>query len=181
VPTVDIVADDARFRFPRSFGVGAAGRLPARWTIAASVTYDDWTDAVVDRLPGQPGPINFFDGLPPDLTTSRDTVSLNLGAEHLLVHEGSVIPLRFGFGWEPQGGMDPVTRDPVTYKLAAAGAGYNTNAVKLDAAVQFRWGGIDTTEPLSVAGLLDPSRRDAVARASAREWRVKASVIYRLP
>jgi long-subunit fatty acid transport protein len=174
-------ASDARFRFPRSFGVGGAGRLPGRWTIAASVTYDDWTDAVIDRVPGQP-PLNFLDGLPPEITTTRDTVSFNLGAEHLVVLDGSVIPLRFGFGWEPQGGMDPITRDPVDYHLASVGAGYNTNAFKLDAAVQLRWADFEGTEPLSVARLAEGRwPPDAIGRASAREWRVKISAIYRLP
>jgi long-chain fatty acid transport protein len=181
-PAMQVVIDDARFRFPRSFGVGAAGRLPSRWTIAASVTYDDWTDAVVEGIPGVPTPLNFFDGLPPEITTTRDTVSLNLGAEHLVVLDGSVIPVRLGFGWEPQGAMDLVTRDPVDYHLASVGAGYNTNAFKLDAAVQLRWADVEISEPLSVERMLEgPLPPDAVGRGSSREWRVKISVIYRLP
>jgi hypothetical protein len=180
-PAVQVVIDDARFRFPRSIGVGAAGRLPSRWTIAGSVTYDDWTDAVVENVPGVPTPINFFDGLPPEISTTRDTLSLNLGAEHLVVRDGSVIPLRLGLGWEPQGGMDPITRDPVDYYLIATGVGYNTNAFKLDAAVQLRWSDVEITEPLSVARLVEgPRPPDAIGRASAREWRFKVSAIYRL-
>jgi long-subunit fatty acid transport protein len=181
-PAVHQEIPDARFRFPRSFGVGGAGRLPSRWTVAVSITYDDWTDAVVDRFPGIPGEINFFDGYPPDLTTTRDTVSLNLGAEHLFVLDGSVIPLRFGLGWEPQGGMDPVTRDPVDFHMVAAGLGYNTNALKFDAAVQLRWAGTTGTEPLSVVRHVEgPQPADAIGRASSHEWRVKVSAIYRLP
>ena len=180
-PEERVSVTDARFRFPRSFGVGAAGRLPRRWTIAASLTYDDWTDAVIEGIPGLP-PFNFLDGMAPELTTSRDTVSLNVGAEHLVVLDGFVIPLRLGFGWEPQGGMDPIVRDPVDYKLASVGAGYNTNAFKLDAAVQFRWAVFDGTEPLSVARMLaGPRPPDAIGRASGTEWRVKVSAIYRLP
>ncbi len=178
--TVDI--RDARFRFPRSFGVGAAGRLPSRWTIAASITYDDWTDAVIDRVPGVDGPFNFLDGEPVEITTTRDTVSFNLGAEHLFVLDGSVIPLRLGFGWEPQGGMDPIVRDPIDYHLASIGTGYNTNAFKLDAAVQLRWAAFDGTAPLSVERMLaGPRPPDATGRANSREWRVKVSAIYRLP
>lgn len=180
-PAQQLAIDDARFRFPRSFGVGLAKRLPSRWTIAASATHDDWVHAVVEGVPGVPGPINFFDGVPPEITTTRDTLSLNLGTEHLVVRDGSVIPLRLGVGWEPQGGMDPVVRDSVDYYLVAAGAGYNTNAFKLDAAVQLRWAGFGGTEPLSVARMVEgPQPPDAVGRASTREWRVKVSVIYRL-
>ena len=180
-PAEQIVVEGARFRFPRSFGVGLAKRLPSRWTVAASVTHDDWTDAVVEGIPGAAGAINFFDGLPPPISTTRDTTSVNLGAEHLVVRDGSVIPLRLGVGWEPQGGMDAVVRDPVDYYLVAAGAGYNTNAFKLDAAVQLRWAGYDGTEPLSVARLVEgPQPPDAVGRASTYEWRFKVSLIYRL-
>jgi long-subunit fatty acid transport protein len=180
-PARQVDIGDARFRLPRSIGFGVARRLPARWTLAASATADDWTDAVVDRVPGIEGPINFFDGQPPEITSSRDTISVNLGVEHLLVREGSVIPLRMGFGWEPQGAMDPVTRDPVDYHLVAAGAGYNTNSFKLDLAVQLRWSGIEASAPLSVETLVRGGiPPDATGRASAREWRVKVSAIYRL-
>jgi hypothetical protein len=182
MPEIRLDVRDARFRFPRSFGVGAAGRLPRRWTIAASITYDDWTDAVIERVPGLPGPFNFLDGEPVEITTARDTVSFNIGAEHLFVRDGSVIPLRLGFGWEPQGGMDPIVRDPVDYHLASVGTGYNTNTIKFDAAVQLRWAIFDGTTPLSVERLLTgPRPPDATGRASAREWRVKVSAIYRLP
>jgi hypothetical protein len=170
-----------RFRLPRSLGLGLARRLPSRWTIAASLTRDDWTDALIDRIPGVPGSINFFDGRPPELTTTRDTVSVNLGVEHLFVRDGSVIPVRVGFGREPQGAMDPYTRDPVDYTLAAGGAGYNNNSIKLDVAVQLRWASIQAGPTLSVAEFVRRSvRPDAVGRADAREWRLKLSLIYRL-
>jgi hypothetical protein len=180
-PSGSVAVENARFHLPRSMGLGIARRLPSRWTAAASVTRDEWTRAVVDGIPGVPGEINFFDGLPPPISTSRDTVSVNLGVEHLVVRDGSVIPLRAGFGWEPQGGMDPVTRDPVDYHLAAVGAGYNTNAFKLDMAVQLRWGGVKLTAPLSVAALLGSQLTpDAIGQGDSREWRIKLSVIYRL-
>jgi len=71
----------------------------------------------------------------PRASSTRDTVSLNVGAEHLFVYEGAIVPLRLGLGWEPQGAMDPVTRDPVDYLLVSLGSGYNNNRFKLDAAV----------------------------------------------
>jgi hypothetical protein len=180
-PPAPFDSEDSRFRLPRSFGVGFARRLPSRWTLAASVTYDDWTAAVVDRLPGVPGEINFFDGLPTPLTTTRDTVSLNVGAEHLFVRDGSVVPVRFGYAWQPQGAMDPWVQDPVDFHLLATGAGYNTNTFKFDFAVQFLWANFRGTEPLSVESLLGMNPvPDALGRADSHEWRVKMSVIYRL-
>ena len=139
-----------------------------------------WTDAVLDRVPGVEGPRSFFDNAPPALSTTRDTVSLNVGLEHLVLREGSVVPLRLGFGWEPQGGTDPFTRDPVDYLLMSAGAGYNTNRFKFDAAVQYRRGSFRVSDVYSVQTELLGSGPDAIGLASTREWRIKVSAIYRL-
>jgi long-chain fatty acid transport protein len=175
------VGGSARFRFPRNMGVGIAWRPAVLWTVAADVTHDQWTNALVDRLRGRPGAVNFFDGLPPELSTTRDTLSLSVGMEHLFPREGSVVPLRLGFAWEPQGPMDPVVRDPVDYLMLSAGSGYNSNRLKFDAALQYRWAGFQASEVLSVdstvAGGLS---RDAIGRISSREWRFKFSFIYRI-
>jgi long-subunit fatty acid transport protein len=172
----------ARFRLPRALAAGVAWRPRPHWTLAFDMTHDQWTDALVDRLRGQPGRFNFFDGLPPDLSTTRDTLSLNLGMEHLFPLEDSVVPLRLGLAWEPQGPMDAVTRDPADYFMLAAGSGYNTNRFKLDVGVQYRWGGFRASDVLSVAtALADGLTRDAFGHAGAHEWRVKVSAIYRIP
>jgi long-subunit fatty acid transport protein len=168
-----------RFRLPRSIGAGAAWRPAVRWTAAAAVTHDEWTDALVDHVPGLAGPINFFDELPPGLSSTRDTVSLNLGVEHLFVHEALVIPLRLGFGWEPQGQMSPTTRDPVDYVLFSAGTGYNTNRFKFDAAVQLRRASALTSIDLA-ASPAEGMPPDTLGRGTNHEWRLKFSAIYRL-
>jgi hypothetical protein len=171
----------ARFRFPRSIGGGLAWRPATLWTVAASVTHDQWTDAVVTGVPGASGPINFFDGLPADLSTTQDTMSFNLGAERLLVQDGAVVPLRLGVGWEPQGPMDPVTRDPVNYLLFSAGTGFNTNRFKLDAAVQYRAASFRTSQVLTLETLkAGPLARDFIGRGDSHEWRLKISAIYRV-
>jgi long-chain fatty acid transport protein len=172
-------AADLGFRLPRSIGAGVAVRLGPRWTAAAAVTQDQWKDALLRGAPGSEGPVSFFDGAPPELSTTRDTVSLNVGVEHLLVREGSVVPLRLGVGWEPQGGMDSLARDPVNYLLVAAGGGYNTNRFKFDAAVQYRRGTFRMTEVYSVQQAAVEGR-DGLGLATADEWRIKVSAIYRL-
>ncbi len=135
----------------------------------------------MDRLAGVPGPLNFLDGMPPAISTTRDTVSLNLGAEHLFLREGSVVPLRLGFAWEPQGAMDQVTRDPVDFLMLSGGGGYNTNRFKFDAAVQYRWGAFRASEVLSVGSAIAGGlARDAVGQVRTQEWRIKVSVIYRI-
>ena len=170
---------DLRFHLPRSVGAGLARRFGPLWTASAAVTHDRWTETLLDGIPGASGPVNFFDNTPPELSTTRDTLSVNVGLEHLVVREGSVVPLRFGFGWEPQGGMDPVTRDPVDYRLLTVGGGYNTNRFKFDAAVQYRWGTFQVSEVYSPATAAVEGR-DATGRAYADEWRIKVSAIYRL-
>ena len=136
--------------------------------------------ALVRRVAGRPQVVNFFDELPPAFSTTRDTTSLNVGGEHLLLREGSVIPLRLGFAWEPQGPMSPYTRDPSEFFLVAFGGGYNTNSVKFDAAVQYRWGGVRVGESYTAKSLLERVP-DAFGNVRAREWRLKFSAIYRIP
>jgi long-subunit fatty acid transport protein len=171
----------ARFRFPRNVGVGLAWRPAPLWTLAFDVNHDKWTDLVVDRLRHRPAPANFFDDAPPELSLTRDTLSLSAGAEHLFPRENFVVPLRLGFAWEPQGAMDPVTRDPVEYFLLCAGSGYNTNRLKLDLAVQYRWSAFLTSDVLSVdTAVARGLGRDAVGRVGTHEWRFKVSAIYRI-
>ena len=180
MPAQRIDAPGPRFHLPRSMGAGIARRFGARWMVSTALTHDQWTDSLLDRLPGEPGPVNFFDNAPPALSTTRDTLSLNAGLEHLFLREGSVVPLRVGPGWEPQGGMDPFTRDPVDYLLVSAGGGYNTNRFKFDAAVQYRRGSFRVSDVYSVETALEGFGRDAIGRAATREWRIKVSAIYRL-
>jgi len=181
-PTSMDSGGSGRLRFPRNLAVGVAWRPAVLWTLAVDVNHDQWTELVVDRVRDHPGPFNFFDGLPPELSMTRDTLALNLGAEHLFPHESFVVPLRFGFAWEPQGAMDPVTRDPVEYFLLSAGSGYNTNRFKFDLGVQYRWAAFMASDVLSVDTATAPAPlvRDAVGRVGAHEWRFKFSVIYRL-
>jgi long-subunit fatty acid transport protein len=172
----------ARFRFPRLLGLGLAWRPAPRWTVAADLTHDQWTDTLVAGLAGRPEPFNFFDAAAPEFSTTRDTLSFNLGAEHLFLREGSVLPVRVGFGWEPQGGMDPATGDSVDYLMVALGGGYNTNRLKFDAALQYRWAGGRVGEIVSVSTALRGGfERDAFGQAHVREWRLKVSAIYRIP
>jgi long-chain fatty acid transport protein len=172
----------AQFRFPRLLAGGLAWRPAPRWTLALDLTQDPWTDTLIRGLTDLPAPVNFFDGLAPEFTTTRDTTSLNVGGERLFLREGSVLPLRLGFAWEPQGAMDPVTRDPVDWFMIAVGGGYNTNILKFDAALQYRWCGFRISDVVGVGTVVSGGLvRDAFGQASAREWRLKVSAIYRVP
>ena len=168
---------DGELRFPRAWGIGGAWRPASRWTVALDFTWDDWTEAIVDTP--QTGRINLFDGLPPDVSASRDTWSVNAGAERLFTGDGFVVPLRFGLAWEPQGARDPYTRDPINFVMFALGTGYNTNSLKFDAAFQYRWASFESGAefgPGPSTGLL-PS---AVGERRNSQWRLKLSLILRL-
>ena len=54
-------------------GAGVARRFGPHWTASLALTHDQWTDALIEGIPGIEGPVNFFDNLPPELSTTRDT------------------------------------------------------------------------------------------------------------
>jgi hypothetical protein len=163
--------------FPKAWGLGGAFRPAPLWTIALDVTWDEWTQALLDTP--EIGRVNLFDGLPPELSGTRDTWSVNAGAERLFTSESFVIPLRFGVAWEPQGARDPYTRDPVDYVMLAVGTGYNTNSLKLDAAFHYRWASYEAGA-LVEPGEASPLLPSAVGERSNRQWRLKLSLILRM-
>jgi long-subunit fatty acid transport protein len=163
--------------FPKSIGAGAAWRPDPRWTVALDFTWDEWTEATIDTP--EIGHINFLDGLPPDRTSSQNTLAINAGAEHLFFGESFVVPVRFGAAWEPQGARDPYTRDPVNFAMLAMGTGYNTNSLKFDAAFQYRWASYKSGGDFGV--LPRPSEIPlAVGERKSKEWRLKFSLIVRI-
>jgi len=165
-------------RFPRALGLGGAWRPAARWTVALDLTWDQWSDTLFQTA--EVGPVNLFDGLPPDRTSTRDTLSVNAGAERLFLGEGFVVPLRFGAAWEPQGGRSPYTRDPVDYVMVAAGTGYNTNSLKFDAAFQLRWTHFRDGAEFGISDEASSVLPSAVGERGITEWRLKLSVILRV-
>jgi long-subunit fatty acid transport protein len=171
---------NARLRFPRSVAFGLAWRPAPRWTLAFDLTGDEWTESLIEGLPGVPFPVNLFDELPKEDSATRDTVSVSVGAEHLFQKGAFVIPLRLGLAYEPQGAMHPITRDAVEYLVFAGGTGYNTNSLKFDVAVQYRWANYRSGETVSVPGFLRGFESDALGQVRSREWRIKLSMIYRI-
>ncbi len=99
----------AELRFPQSLGAGVVWRPRPLVRLALDVTYNEWTQFLVDETGGSPDDaFSGFDGLPPELTATRDTVSLNAGMEKLFPAGGVFVPLRLGAAYEPQGGRDPL-------------------------------------------------------------------------
>ncbi|HSF02898.1 MAG TPA: hypothetical protein VLA62_07805 [Solirubrobacterales bacterium] len=168
---------DGSIVFPRSLGLGGAWRPAQRWTVALDLTWDEWSAAILETPAGR---VNLFDELPLDQSSTRDTLSVNAGAECLFHGEGFVVPLRFGAAWEPQGGRSPYTRDPVDYVMLAAGTGYNTNSLKFDAAFQYRWTSFREGANFELGSAASPYLPRAVGEREIKEWRLKFSLILRV-
>jgi len=163
-------------RLPQAVGAGAAWRPGSRWTVAFDLTWDQWTQALF--TPDGGIALSLFDGLPKSISGTRDTLSANAGAECLFHGEGFVVPLRFGAAWEPQGPRSAYTRDPVNFVMLAAGTGYNTNSLKFDAALQYRWASFQDGSNFGISA--DPYLPVAVGEKSVKEWRLKVSIIVRV-
>lgn len=178
----------AELRFPKSIGAGVAWRPRPLVRLAFDVTYDEWTQFLVDPTGGDLGDaVSFFDGLPPGLSASWNTFTLNAGMEKLFPTKGLYIPLRLGATYEPQGARDPLLRDDFTYYVLAAGTGLNTNNLKFDVALEYRWGSAGTSEDFSLVYRVNraeeyslPPGPEAQGTIRFQQWRLKVSVIYRL-
>ena len=174
--------------FPRSIGLGVAWLPRPLLRLAADVTYDEWTRFLVEGTPGSPDrAVSGFDGLPPELSATRDTFTLNLGLEKLFPLENRYVPLRLGFSREPHGGRDPLVRDDFDAYILAAGTGLNTNSVKFDVSLEYRWGSYRNTQNISPVyqigraeafSLPPPPEAEGTLRVS--DWRLKAAIIYRV-
>jgi hypothetical protein len=173
-------------RFPRSVGVGAAWRARPLLRLALDFTYDEWTQYLVDF--GTPdGPVSGFGGLPPELSATRDGVSVNAGMEKLFPVKATYVPLRLGFAYEPQGARDLFLREGYAFLGIAGGTGVNTNSLKVDLALEYRWASFRHSQDISLvyqAGQAEefglPPPPEAQGTEDFREWRLKVSVIYRV-
>ena len=175
-------------RFPRSVGVGVAWRPRPLLRLALDVTYNEWTQFLLkEQSEFVPNAVSFFDGLPPELSATRDTVSLNVGMEKLFPAKDLFIPLRLGAAYEPQGERDPLLRDGLEYHVVSAGTGVNTNSLKVDVALEYQWGSVRRSEDIGLvyqagraAEFGFPPSPEAQGTDGLQQWRLKVSVIYRL-
>jgi long-subunit fatty acid transport protein len=174
--------------FPRSLGLGLAWLPRPLLRLALDLTYDEWTKFLIEGAPNSGNhPLSGFDGLPPELSATRNTVTVNAGLERLFLVEGRYLPIRLGFSHEPQGGRDPVLREDVNQKVVAAGTGLNSNNLKFDVALEYRWGRFRHTLNLSPVYQVGPAEElglplppEAEGATRFQDFRLKVSVIYRI-
>jgi len=168
--------------FPTSIGFGVSWKPKPHWTLAGDATWDEWRQWTVD-LPDA-GKVNLFDGRPPAESSTRNTVTLNVGTEWILRRSGHFVPLRVGLSYEPQGPRDPVLFTGYALKLVSLGAGYNSNRFKFDAAIQYGWFEHEITEAMQLETIrlqeIDRFAWDASGWLRQHTWRVKVSAILRI-
>jgi hypothetical protein len=93
---------------------GVAWRPAVLWTLAADVNHDQWTELVVDRVRDNPGPLQLLRRpAPRTVHDPRHPGFEPGGGSTCSPREGFVCPCVSASAWEPQGAMDPLTRDPV--------------------------------------------------------------------
>jgi len=177
------VSTGARMKFPASLGLGASWKPAPPWTLAADVTYDEWKEWTVVGIPGFDEPISFADDRPVSTTSTRNTLSLNLGAEWILQKSGFLVPFRVGFAHEPQGQRDPNLFTGYALRVLSIGTGYNTNRFKFDVALQRSWFDVPASQALAIEtqlGLPGTPPYDALGQRQERYWRLKVSAIVRI-
>ena len=187
-PLAASLGPGAQLHFPRTVGLGVAWLPRPLLRLALDFTYDEWTEFLITGTPDSPDrAVNGFDGRPPELSATRDTVSVNTGLEKLFPVKGRYVPLRLGAAYEPQGARDPLLREGFDHFILAAGTGLNTNSFKLDVALEYRWGGFRNTRNLSPVYQVGreqdfslPPPPEAQGTVRIQEWRLKVSLIYRV-
>ncbi len=66
------------------------------------LNYSQWKDMIIEGVTGEFADLNFFDLQPRSSTSTRNTLSVNSGAEYLFIRDRFVIPLRFGIAYSPE-------------------------------------------------------------------------------
>jgi hypothetical protein len=179
---------DARVRLPQSLGAGVSFRPQPLLRVALDLTYDEWKDFLSDQGAGEdPRVVSGLDGLPPEISATRNTVTVNAGLERLFPVRGRYVPLRLGASYEPQGARDALLREGCDHYILAAGTGINSNSLKFDIALSYRWGTYRNSadlRPVYQLGLAEdyglPPAPETTGELRLGEWRLKVSVIYRV-
>ena len=169
--------------------MGVAWRPRPLLRIAFDVTHDQWTEFLLDGAAGLPDRIvNTFDALPPELSATRDTVSLNAGLEKLFPVKDRYVPLRLGAALEPQGARDPARCGTASTTWSSRPAPASTRTASSSTSPSSTAGAASATRPTSARSTWSgraaefglPPAPEAEGTARIQQWRVTASVIYRV-
>lgn len=164
--------------WPSSTGVGYAYRPMDRWLISADLNHTLWSTtrymSSSTRLNGQ----SFFDFDKGDRTPNA--TDFHIGTEFLqITSSGSVIPLRAGFGREPQPVVDAKTGlQRVMYRISV-GTGFKRGDLGFDVAYQYGWSDRRASRALEVDQILAHTGSTSLGKERIREHRVDLSTIVK--
>ncbi len=140
--TMIAAATSADLEFPWIIGLGAAWQPNDVFTAAWDVTWTDWSNYRVDEGGGEINPVT---GSPDAL---RDTFTMRLGCEFVVVTDRVLIPLRCGIGYDPS----PAVSATDEYVTLNAGTGIQFTRFALDLGYEFRFGNDVNGDNLAVFG-----------------------------
>ena len=142
--------------FPMIIGGGLAWRPADPLTASIDLTWTQWSEY---NLKEEGRDINPISGQTDDAGKLKDTFTLRVGCEYLLVRENLLVPLRFGLGYDPAPAVDNVD----DFYTVSVGSGLQIGNYNFDIAWQLRWGnsvnraifqGIDASEDIRQHRLL---------------------------
>ncbi len=136
--SIPSVESNVEYDFPLTLGIGAAYRFSDAFSVAADLSWTDWSQFIFRKEDGtEVNPIN-HDTATNDgkLDPVKDTYAVRLGAEYLFILKKTVIPVRAGVFLEQQPGVE----DADDIYGASVGTGVSIGNVILDVAYQARFG-----------------------------------------
>ena len=119
--------------FPIIAGGGIAWRPLKSLVTSLDMTWTDWSEF---NLREDDQDINPISGRDVDAGKLKDTITLRLGCEYLVVRDTFLIPLRFGLGYDSAPAVDDVD----DFYTASLGSGVRIGNYNFDIAWEFRWG-----------------------------------------
>ena len=119
---------------PYSYGLGLQYRHSDAQTFAIDLYRTAWSRYSLTERRG--ATFNPVSGQPLQDGRLQDTTQVRLGAEHLLIRENDVIPLRCGVFYDPE----PQTDSHDDYYGLSLGTGYTRDRVAFDLSYQYRFG-----------------------------------------
>lgn len=166
--------------WPSTLNIGVALKPSDRLTIAADYGRTDWSKMLFN-IPGETEQINFFDLQPPKSTLVSTARDWRIGAEYLFFFRSAVLPVRAGWIYEPQPGVDVGTGKRIVSKGFSAGTGIKIGWFAADFAYQRRTS--TTSSTLFKPGdlIIGDKSNPSVGSVQRSENRLFASTILQFP
>lgn len=127
-------SDEMEMRLPASYGLGGAFRYNDQFSVAADVSFIEWSRFQIEDEDGNRiSPVN---GLPVNRADIDTTMTARLGGEYLILNPKYIVPIRAGFFYDPE----PARGTPDDYYGVSVGTGLVYEPVVIDLSYWYRFG-----------------------------------------